>query len=211
MANTTFNDHFTDPKIKATSTMTVYFKGIENDKIRASFLKVLSRFQALHPYEITLTKKRLETSTMQAQPLFSLRSLFGGARKYEIKLAKYVKDSNKILVADLPEDVLTGWFAHELGHLVDYEGYNGLEMLWYGLKYLFNDDFKRSAERNADMIAILRGFDQEIIASKEYILNNDFLGPKYQNQIKKYYMSIEDVRITVKNATSKDQFNPLDL
>jgi hypothetical protein len=200
LANTFITDHFADEKIKAESSMPVYFKGIENEKIKISFLKVLERFEVLHSYDITLTRKRLETTTMQAQPVFSFASLFRGVRSYEIKLSKYVKDSNDILVADLPEEVLAGWFAHELGHLVDYEDYNEPEMLWYGLRYFFDDDFKRKTEHKADMIAINSGFDEEIIASKEYILGNDFLSSKYQAQIKKYYMSIEDVRTSARDT-----------
>jgi len=32
-------------------------------------------------------------------------------------------------MADIPKEVLNGWFAHELGHLVDYEGYSDFRMI----------------------------------------------------------------------------------
>ncbi|MFT6856675.1 MAG: hypothetical protein ACJA0X_002657 [Cyclobacteriaceae bacterium] len=190
--------HFSAPSIKADSTLNVFFKDIENEKIQKNFLNVLNSYKTLHPYKITLTKRLLESTTMQAQPEFSLNSLFGGARTYEIKLSQYVRHSNKITVADLPEDVLTGWFAHELGHLVDYENYNGMEMLWYGTKYLLFEKFKKSAEHRADWVAINTGFVNEIIAAKMYILESEYLDEKYKNQIKKYYLPIEDIETYLK-------------
>lgn len=156
-------------------------------------MEVLNRYEALHQYDIRLVQKRIKASTMQAQPIVSLKSLFTGVKRYQIKLALYVKDSDQILVSDLPDDVLTGWFAHELGHIVDYEPRSNFGMIIYGLRYLFSDKFKRQAEHEADNIAVMNGFAAEIIATKRYILENDFLGDHYKSIITKYYMSIDDV------------------
>lgn len=175
--------------------MNITFKNIQDQRIKDCFLEVYNRYDSLHDYEITLIQKRVKASTMQAQPILSLKSLFSGVKKYRIKLALYVKDSDDILVSELPEEVLTGWFAHELGHLVDYEPRSNFGMIVFGLRYIFSEKFKRSVEHDADSIAVAKGFAPEIIATKRFILENDFLGDNYKSAINKYYMSIDDVEI----------------
>lgn len=175
--------------------MNITFKNIQDQKIKDCFMEVFNRYETLHQYDITLVQKRIKSSTMQAQPIFSLKSLFTGVKRYQIKLALYVKDSDQILVSDLPDEVLTGWFAHELGHVVDYEPRSNFGMVMYGFRYVFSDKFKRQAEHTADNIAVINGFAAEIIATKRYILENDFLGDRYKSIINKYYMSIDDVGV----------------
>lgn len=175
--------------------MNITFKNIQDQKIKDCFLEVYNRYDSLHEYDIILVQKKIKASTMQAQPILSIKSLFTGVKKYRIKLALYVKDSDDILVSELPDDVLTGWFAHELGHLVDYEPRSNFGMIIYGLRYVFSDKFKRNVEHDADSIAAAKGFAPEIIATKRYILENDFLSDEYKSVINKYYMSIDDVEI----------------
>ncbi len=102
---------------------------------------------------------------MQAQPVFSFNARVGGIRSYEIKWSKYVRDSNKIQMADIPKEVLNGWFAHELGHLVDYEGYSDFRMIGWSIGHVLNENFKRETEHASAMIASNKGFDKEIIAA----------------------------------------------
>lgn len=179
--------------------MNITFKNIESEKIKACFLEVYNRYEALHKYELTLVQKPINSSTMQAQPIVSIKSLFTGVRKYQIKLGIYVKDSDEIQVTDLPHEVLTGWFAHELGHVIDYEPRSNFGMIIYGIKYLYSQKFKRKAEHEADNYAVNHGFANEIIATKRYILENDFLGDSYKDIINKYYMSITDVEMCVED------------
>ncbi|GAA5043345.1 hypothetical protein GCM10011506_46630 [Marivirga lumbricoides] len=182
-----------DQQIQTNNSMNVIFKGVEDQRIKDSFLKVMKEYESLHDYQITLTQSRIKASTMQAQPIINLKSIFTGIKKYEIKLGVYVRDSETITVADLPEDVLTGWFAHELGHLVDYEAFSNIKMVLYGLKYLISEKFKIKVEHAADYIAIENGFRDEIIATKNFILNHETLEEAYKEQIRKYYLSVDDV------------------
>ncbi len=187
----TFCVDIPNPKIEL---MKVNFKNVEDEKIKESFLEVLRRYEILHDYEITLEQRYLKRSTMQAQPILGVRGLFGGVKKYKIVLATFVKDSED-RVDELSSDVLTGWFAHELGHLVDYEKYSQMGMMRYGIRYLTSKKFKKAAEHSADMIAIENGFHQEIIAAKRYILDHEFLTENYKSNIRRYYMSVEDVEM----------------
>lgn len=175
--------------------MKVKFREVRNDKIKESFLTVLKEYKALHDFSITLYQKEVKDSTMQAQPIFSLKDLFKGVKKYRIKLGIYISDSKSLKVEEVPDSVLRGWFAHELGHLVDYLSYSSLGMIKYGLKYISSKPFKMKAEHEADYIAIKNGFKSEIIATKRWVLSHDLVGQKYKDVLNKYYLSVEQVEL----------------
>ena len=177
------------------TSLSLHFENVESEKIKNSFKKVILRYRELHDCEITLVQGPLKSSTMQAQPLIRLANIFGRTNKYRVKLAKMVRDSKEIKVADVPADVLTGWFAHELGHLVDYRPYSNFQMVLYGFRYLISDSFKTKKEHAADQIAISHGFRKELIATKRFILENDLVSEDYKDKIRRYYMPIKDVEI----------------
>lgn len=178
-----------------TLPMNVHIKNVKSEKIISAFTTVLERYESLHGYSITLVQSRIKSSTMQAQPIFSLKGWLKGHKSYQVKIGKYVRDSDHIKVEDLSEDILVGWFAHELGHVVDYEPYSHWQMIKYGLKYVFSETFKKKVEYAADYIAITHGFKNQILASKRYILENELLDKAYKDKINKYYLSIEDVEL----------------
>jgi|SRR5690554_730211 len=173
----------------------IKFRNIENERVKNCFLEVYHHFDLSHDYDITLVQKKLKASTMRAQPIMSLKTLFTGVKKYRITLALYVKDSDEFLVSELPDAVLKGWFAHEIGHLVDYEPRSNFGMMVYGLRYIFSKEFKRRVEHDADSIAVANGFAEEILATKRFILENEFLGDDYKSIINKYYMSIDAIEL----------------
>ncbi len=184
---------------------TVTFQDVDEEHIRKAFLKVFNQFDKLSKYRLILKQRKIKATTMQAQPVITLFNLLGGPDTYKVKLAEYVRDSKSLKVADLPEDVLKGWFAHELGHICDYAPHSTLHMIKYGLKYFFSDRFKKEVEHRADEIAIEAGFHEEILATKRYIFNHDLIEESYKNQMKKYYMSIEDVELHI---NGKDALEP---
>lgn len=172
----------------------VFSNGI-NTKIKKAFLEVWQHYKSLHQYGFEVVQKRLSGSTMQAQPVIDLSQVFSTKRGYRLDLAEKVLDSKELSVADLPEEVLKGWFAHELGHMIDYENHSNVGMIAYGIRYTLSDEYKRDREHEADSIAIRHGFKKEIIATKKYLLENDFISPKYQDQLKKFYMSIRGAEL----------------
>ncbi len=174
--------------------MNVHFENITSEKIKSAFLEVVQRYDTLHDHKINLKQLRIKSSTMQAQPVLNWNSL-KGIKSYKVKLALHVRDSDTLLVEDMPRNVLIGWFAHELGHLVDYAPLSTWQMIIYGIRYLTSGKFKRKAEYKADYIAIDHGFDQEIVAAKKYIFENDLMDQRYKDKISKYYMSIDEVLV----------------
>lgn len=166
-----------------------------HSNIKTAFIDVWKDFPSLHPYGFDVIESDLTSSTMQAQPIIELSDIFGKNRRYKLDIADKVKDSGDLFLHDLPKDVLRGWFAHELGHIVDYENHSNFGMITYGIRYVMSDKYKREREHEADSIAIRQGFRTDIIAAKKYILENDFISPAYQDQIKKYYMSISGAEL----------------
>lgn len=185
--------HCSSLKIQNVESMNVQFQNVQSEKIKSAFIEVLERYESLKDYKIILRQQQVKSATMMAQPIFNFTSFFGGVKSYKVKLGIYVRDSDTLKVDQMSKNVLIGWFAHELGHIVDYAPYSNWRMIQYGFKYLTSEKFMRDVEYTADLIAIEHGFTTEIIAAKRYIMENDLMEQKYKDKISKYYMSIEDV------------------
>lgn len=180
-------------KIQNQKYMNVSYQNVENQKIIDCFEIALDRYETLHDFEITLVQKPIRASTMQAQPIITIGSIFKGVKSYRIKLAKHVRDEEQLPIADLEEEVLIGWFAHELGHLMDYQQYSNLQMIGYGVRYLLSAKQRKIIEHDADYIAIAHGFHEEILATKKFILEHDLIEEDYKNKIKRFYLPEADV------------------
>ncbi|HCX20603.1 MAG: hypothetical protein CMB80_18585 [Flammeovirgaceae bacterium] len=180
------------PFTQLTNAKNVTAENIRSEKIIRAFEKVVERYHSLHDYEIVLVQAPIKESTMQAQPIVGMDNLFNGVKKYQVKIGEFVRDSDTRL-EDLSEDILMGWFAHELGHLVDYQPHSNFEMIEFGIKYMWYDDFKTKVEHAADQIAIKYGFKKEILASKRFLLESEFKDSSYQDKIKQYYLPIEEI------------------
>lgn len=185
--------------------MAVIFQKIKNEKIKSIFLDVLEDFKSLHDCDIILRRRKLTSATMMAQPDISIFRLFGHTNRYVIFLGYHIRDKEDLIIAKVPETVLRGWFAHEFAHLVDYRQYSNIKMVFFGLKYLFSAKFRKKVEHDADYIAIKYGFFDEILATKDYILNHELIEEKYKRKIKKYYLPREKVLIC---ANDKSPLKP---
>lgn len=176
-------------------TVSLNFSPGIHTNIRTAFLDVWEQYKELHSYGFEVVQSSLSSSTMQAQPVIDLGDVFNKNRKYRLDVAEKVFGSEDLYIADLPDDVLRGWFAHELGHIVDYENHTNAGMIAFGIRYIFSDQYKREREHEADSVAIRHGFRSDVIVAKKYLLENEFISPAYQSQIKKYYMSVSGAEL----------------
>ncbi|WP_439487297.1 hypothetical protein [Algoriphagus sp.] len=177
-----------------TSNTPAFSEGMDQ-KIKDAFLEVWQHYPSLHSYDFEVIQMQLDASTMQARPVIDLGDVFSNKRQYRLNVGLKVLDSGDLTLAGLPKNVLKGWFAHELGHIVDYENHSNLGMVTYGIRYSLSDRYKRDREHTADSIAIRHGFRDEIVTTKKYLMENDFISPTYQSQLKKYYMSIRGAEL----------------
>ena len=139
-------------------------------------------------------KKNIKKSTMQAQP--TLGSFFRSRknRKYVVLISETFKISDKtFLTRHIPSDILIGWIGHELGHVMDYRDRSKLNLIWFGIKYLFSSKHIVEAERAADTYAVQHNMESYILKTKDFILNNADVEEAYKLRIKKFYLSPEEI------------------
>jgi hypothetical protein len=156
--------------------------------------KVYWSYKELHGKRIIVRRRHVRASTMQAQPVVTLRAVLLGFRTYKLTIAYYVRDSDNIEVDDLEKDVLTGWIAHEFGHLMDYNRRSALEMAIFGLRYLLFRAFARRVEHRADVIAVKHGFYPQVRETKKF-LSGTRISKNYRRKLRDIYMSVDDLEL----------------
>ncbi|MBC2840554.1 hypothetical protein [Robiginitalea sp. SC105] len=175
------------------------------DFLVVPFQKALSHYPELHQLEIRLKiMHRPGTSTMSARPTLATLLLGPQSRTYLIRVSPAVRLGNKLEeLPALPEDVLIGWFGHELGHIKDYTHCSGIDMAGFGLKYLLSPSFRRAAEFRADYFAVENGLQEYILRTKHYILHEADIPPAYKARIRKYYCSPEEIEALVQELAGE--------
>ncbi|HLV40703.1 MAG TPA: hypothetical protein VKY37_00360 [Brumimicrobium sp.] len=139
-------------------------------------------------------KKNIKKSTMQARPKVGSFFRRKSKRKYIILISEKFKITDKeFSTVDVPTDVLTGWIGHELGHIMDYQERSKLNLIWFGVKYVFSTNHIVEAERAADTYAVQHGMEDYILKTKDFILNNAGITASYKLRIQKYYLSPEEI------------------
>ena len=76
---------------------------------------------------------------------------------------------------------------------MDYESRSALGMIKFGIGYLLSKNFIKGAEKRADEIAVAHDLGDEILTTKNFILNHAQLSEKYKAKIKRLYLSPEEI------------------
>ncbi len=171
--------------------MEVIYKNIREKRIKLIFKEVLNHYPALKQTRIVLHQKKMPKTTMRAQP--ELFSLWQNTPTYKVELSNNTDLADMVRISEVPDDVLYGWFAHEIGHVMDYLERGFFGMIWFGLRYYFSVRFRIRTEHKADKIAIRHGLAESILITKRHILEHCDLPEKYKKRIRKYYMSADNV------------------
>lgn len=176
------------------------------EKLRPFVKKALSYYPELKETPVTFKfKPSIKKSTMQAQPDF--KSFFKSRknRRFYILISeKFHIENEEFSIMDVEDEVMIGWLGHELGHVMDYRDRGTLGMLIFGFKYLFSKNFLKEVERTADRYAVEHGMYHYILATKNFILNNTSITPKYKKRIRELYLSPEEIMEMV-NALEADK------
>jgi hypothetical protein len=173
----------------------IVFLRIDDTHVRRCFFRALHYFPELQEREITIVKKNTGGATMNARPRVNWNLFRKRHRQYLIGVNPVIKVNNETPIEAVPEKALTGWFAHELGHIIDYLDRGGWDLLRFGALYWISDHFRIGAERKADIHAIGHGCADYILATKKYILEHSDLSNAYKTRIEKYYMSPEELTL----------------
>ena len=135
---------------------------------------------------------------MQAQPKISGLLKSRDNWSYLIFINKeFHIEGEKFDLSMVPSEVLVGWLGHELGHIMDYQNRSSLDLVWFGIKYLTSKNYIREAERAADTYAVNHGLGEQIIATKNFILNHSKLSDVYKNRIADLYLSPEEIMVMI--------------
>lgn len=177
--------------------MNIHFDDQIDSFVQQCFAKAWEGYPPLHSHAIWLHRLHLKDMTMRAQPRVTWHFFSRKRRRYRVDIQDHTRINEAINVSSLPEDVLIGWFAHELGHIMDYLHRSWSNMLRFGLGYLFFPTFRIGAERKADIYAIEYGFAKEITATKLFLLEESSIPNSYKDRLTRYYLTPEEVEIMV--------------
>lgn len=169
------------------------FQNVQSAQLRKWFAETLAAYPELQDRPIYLRKLSMKRSTMRAQPIINGSFFRRATRHYRVDFSDHLDVTEHVLVQELPREVVVGWFAHELGHIVDYLNRPVLGMISFGLGYALWSRYMRKAERVADTIAVNHGFGAEVRATKNYLLDHATLPPHYKKRLKKYYLSADEL------------------
>ncbi|WP_425583524.1 hypothetical protein [Winogradskyella damuponensis] len=165
------------------------------EDIKMTVNKALAYYPQLKDTKIEFRfKKNIKKSTMQARPTFGSFFKSRKNRHYVILISEKFKIADKeFLTRHIPDTIFIGWIGHELGHIMDYQNRSKLNLIWFGLKYVFSQNHIVEAERAADSFAVAHGMEDYILKTKDFILNNADITQSYKDRIKKYYLSPEEI------------------
>jgi hypothetical protein len=175
--------------------MNIEFSNIDDTFIEDCFKKAATGFKPLEGHTLILAQKSIPKTNMRAQPILNAAFFNKKTRAYKIEISNHINFSQYIKIEDIPKKVLVGWFAHELGHVMDYLHRSAWNMIHFGIGYWLFPTFRVGAERKADLYAIENGFANEVLATKKFILDHSELPNIYKKRIEKYYMSPDEVSI----------------
>ncbi|MDR6300514.1 hypothetical protein [Mesonia maritima] len=166
----------------------------------------LSYYPELKETPITFKfKDKIKKSTMQAQPRYESFLKSKKNRSYIILISeKFHIEEEEFHITDVEDEVLIGWIGHELGHVMDYKDRSTFGMLIFGIKYLFSKRHIKEVERAADTFAVEHGMYKFILATKNFILNNTSISPKYKARIQRLYMSPEEIMELVNTRDTEE-------
>ncbi len=165
------------------------------NEVQESILHALSFFPELDDYSIEFKfRKSLKNRVMQAQP--KIKTFFRSKEKrhYKITMSKNLVMKDTTMTLDqLPLEILVGWFAHELGHIMDYKDRSAGNLLGFAIKYLTSKPFIKHSELRADALAADNGCAKHLIRTKKFILFDSRFSKEYKAKIKELYPSPEEI------------------
>ena len=101
---------------------------------------------------------------------------------------------NLRLIANMGKDALIGLLAHELGHQVSYKKRRIVKRFIFLRNYYNNLEKRRIVEKEADMIAIERGYAQELLEDRKIQQAAYVNYPKRLEEVKKTYLTYDELK-----------------
>lgn len=160
-------------------------------EIETECLAALSFYPELKDTYIEFKFGKLRT-TMVSRPKVNSITKTRETRHYAIVINDDPKDNGTLFWKELSFNALTGWIGHELGHIAYYREKSVPGIIIAGIRYL-HPEFKRSMERQTDMIAIRHDMGFALYEGVQYTFCCSKANPDYKAGLKKYYLSLEEI------------------
>jgi hypothetical protein len=158
--------------------------------VNERFECVKKQYPELYITEIKLQFFPLCYATMEARPsiIDFLLSFKNDKRRFIILInngTQYRKYAFPLYTVS--DEVLDGWLAHELGHIVFYQTLSRSELFRTSLRFIFDKKYKKSFESGADISAEEHGFKEALHKGVELLLNDPNVSEKYKERMKRFY------------------------
>lgn len=154
---------------------------VKNIDLELAYFTALSFYSEFKNVKIVIRYADIETS-MQCRPEFE--SFFSSKRKYIIKVNSDRNSPIYPLKANF--SALVGCFGHELAHIVRYEKQSTRQIIYDGIKFISNQNFRSKYEKDTDIIAAKMGLGYEQYEYAKFIFENPKLSKDYlefKNQV----------------------------
>jgi hypothetical protein len=173
------------------------------DKVEIAFKKAREYYPELNKENIKIRFSSID-SVMQSRP--KIISLFQKKRTYLIIINNNPLNTG-LSYTEIDKQTLIGWFGHELAHIIDYKKMNNFQLIVFGIKYLFSNNFRRNIERKTDKLTIKKGLGKQLIKSIKAITKNPKIKINYKKKISQFYLKVKEVKKTIKlNNIKKPKF-----
>lgn len=160
-------------------------------ELETECLAALSFYPELRNTHIEFKFANLHT-TMACRPKLTCLIESREDRDYIILINKPGKANSTLSYDELSFNALTGWIGHELGHIAYYREHSVPAIIIAGIRYL-HPDFKRSLERQTDMIAIQHDMGFALYEGVHYTFCCSRANAGYKASLKKYYLSLDEI------------------
>ncbi len=118
--------------------------------------------------------------------IFKDIGVFGYASPFSLHVFINIDEVNKY---DWPKDAVRGLLAHELAHQVSYKRRSFIGRMYFIRSYPFSLSRRQAVEREADEIAIEKGYGKDLVQERVYQFRID--DEKRLAGEKKVYLSAE--------------------
>lgn len=166
----------------------VFFQKNTND-FKDPVITAATAFNELKDVKIEIRRKGIKTM-MAARPKLNFLFRNRENREYVILITNHEEMNANAMYANMSSCAQVGVIGHELSHILSYEDMTNMELLWFGIKYVFN---KKEIEAETDLLAIRKGFGQQIIEFNKYLYKSPEINKKYLRKKQKFYLSSTEI------------------
>lgn len=165
-------------------------------KIEDALLVVIGVYPNITRGQIIVRYKPIKT-TMNIGPHISF--LYLPKSRWKFVLTINTGNQNGFSLETADPEIVIGFLAHELAHVLDYARRSRINLILLGVQYLLSRQYRRFLERDTDVLTIMHGFGSELLQSYESVLSGEEVSQNYKKNKKEFYLSPTEISKLVKN------------